>query len=135
MTDASFGVLSPPDPVKANQWAGQIRALIALLVGAGIVGGAWTGVTVEQITNWVTLAMWAAAAAGAAFTSYKSWRAHAEERAVTVASSIASAQHGTPVVVTVTPEGQPNIVTTISPAEQAAAPSVPNVIPQPAPKS
>jgi len=134
MTDINFVAPSPPDPVKATQWAGQIRALIALLAGAGIVGGAWAGVTIEQITNWVTLAMWAAAGAGAVFTSYKSWKAHAAERAITVASAMASVQQGTPVVVTVTPPGEPNIVTAISPKEQADAPSAPNVVPQPAPK-
>ena len=40
MSDAEFNFPTPPDPVRVEQWAGQLRTLIALLAGAGLVGGA-----------------------------------------------------------------------------------------------
>ncbi len=122
MTDTS---LTPPDPTKAAQWAGQIRALLTLLAGAGIVGGAWAGVSVEQITNWVTLAMWAAAGVGAAWASYKSWQDKIKQRQEKVATAMVSAAQGVPLVVSVTPPGVENTVAQVSATEQAAAPTLP----------
>ncbi len=117
--------ITPPDPTKAAQWAGQIRALLTLLAGAGIVGGAWAGVSVEQLTNWVTLAMWATAGAGAAWASYKSWQDKIKQRQEKVATAMVSAQNGTPLIVSVTPPGVENTVARVSVAEQDAAPTVP----------
>jgi hypothetical protein len=131
---AEINLPPPPDPVKVAQWAGQIRALIALLAGAGLIGGVWAGVSAEQVTNALTALLTLAGVAGAAWASFTSWRAKQADRKALVASAVASAQHGAAVVVTVTPPGEPNIATRISPAEQVAAPSVPiNVAPQSAP--
>lgn len=63
----------------------------------------------------------------------KVWQARAA-RTGAVAAAVESARQGTPVTVTVTPVGQPNIATKVSRVEQAAAPTVPaGAIPQPAP--
>jgi hypothetical protein len=124
----------PPDPVKVAQWAGQIRTLIALLAGAGLIGGVWAGVSAEQIANWLTAILTIVGLAGAAWVSVTSWWAKTHDRQVLVASTVASVQAGTPVVVTVTPAGQPNTTTRVSEAERADAPTVPlGTTPQPAP--
>jgi hypothetical protein len=134
MTDATFTPPPPPDPVKVAQWAGQLRTLIALLAGAGLLGGVWAGVTAEQIANWLTAILTVAGLAGAAYAALTSWWAKIQDRKMLVASAKASAQHGTAVVVTETPPGQENTARLISATEQAAAPSVPQgVPPQPAP--
>ncbi len=134
MTDATFTPPPPPDPVKVAQWAGQIRTLIALLAGAGLLGGVWAGVTADQIANWLTAILTVVGLAGAVYAAMTSWWAKIQDRKALVAAAKASAQHGEPVTVTVTPEGMPNVATKISATEQAAAPSVPQGIPpQPAP--
>jgi uncharacterized membrane protein YebE (DUF533 family) len=131
---------APPDPLLAAQWAGQIRTLIALLAGAGVVGGAWVGVSTEQIANALTALMTIAGIVAYGWAAYKSYRDKIAQRAVVVASAQASAEITaktgvvTPVSVVVTPEGMPNVATKISPAEVAQAPSAPmNVPPSPAP--
>lgn len=123
----------PPDPLVAAKWAGQIRTLIAVLAGAGIIGSAWAGVSVEQISSLVTVAMTAISLGAWAWAAYKSWQDKNQARAVLVSSSAASAQKGEPVVITVTPPGQANIATKIPQAEINAAPSIPAGPPQPAP--
>jgi hypothetical protein len=134
MTDATFTPPPQPDPVKVAQWAGQLRTLIALLAGAGLLGGVWAGVTAEQIANWLTAILTVAGLAGAVWAWLTSRWAKIQDRKMLVASAKASAQHGTAVVVTETPPGQENTARLISATEQAAAPSVPQgVPPQPAP--
>lgn len=130
----------PPDPTTIAQWTGQLRTLIALAGGLGL-GGAWLGhITDQEISGDLTaiftvggLALWA----GAAIWSWiAKLRAATAARTSAVASAVQSAQTGTPVVVTVTPPGQPNIATLISPAEVAAAPAVPvGTLPSAAPPS
>jgi hypothetical protein len=114
----------PPDPVKVEQWAGQIRTLVAVLSGAGLLGAAWAGVSTEQIANYLTAILTAAGLAGAAWSAFKSWRQKSMQRSVAVASAVASANAGVPVIVTVTPPGQPNTAASVSSAEIAAAPKV-----------
>lgn len=129
-----FTLPPPPDPTKVAQWAGLARTLVALAAGAGFVGAAWAGVSAEQIANLLTAVLTLAGAAGALWSGIRSWRQKAEQRAINVASSAASAALGQPVTVAVTPAGMPNVVTRISGAEIAAAPSAPlNVAPSPAP--
>ena len=130
----TFTLPQPPDPVKAQQYAGQIRTLIALLAGAGVIGGAWIGVSQEQLVSLVTAAMTLASLVGAAWAAISSWRQKAAARAELAASARESASRGTPVVVTVTPAGEPNALTHISATEAARAPSVPlGATPSPAP--
>lgn len=132
MTD--FNIPPPPNPTKMAQWAGQLRLLIGILAGAGLIGGAWAGVSAEQIANWLTAIMTVGSMAGMAWASYKSWQDKKAQRAALVASAMVSAAAGAPVAVTVTPEGLPNIATQISVREQLAAPIVTaGVTPQPAP--
>lgn len=127
--------IKTPDPVALAQWAGLARTLIAALAGAGLLGAAWAAVSVEQITNILTAVLTLAGVAGAAWSAYKSWQDKRLARVKEVAAAKASAELGSPVTVTVTPEGMPNIATRISAAEQAAAPSVPvDVRPSPAPR-
>jgi hypothetical protein len=122
----------PPDPVKVAQWSGQIRTLIAVLAGVGFGGAALKGISSEQITGWVTAAMTLWGIGAWAWVSWKSWQAKKADRKILVASTVASVKLNTPVAVTVTPEGQPNIATRISTTEQIAAPTVPaDVPPQP----
>lgn len=123
MTD-TFNLPAPPDPVKVAQWAGQLRALLAALAGAGVIGAAWAGVSAEQIANWLTLALMAGSAAAGAYASIKSWQDKRAQRALLVASAVASANTGTPVAVTITPAGMPNVATQISVSEQVRAPKV-----------
>jgi hypothetical protein len=133
MSDA-FPLPPPPDPVKAEQWAGQIRLLIAILAGAGFVGAGWAAVSVEQITNILTSFLTIASLVGTAWASYRSWQQKREQRAKEVASAAASAVLGEPVTVAVTPPGQPNLVSKVSSTEIAQAPFAPlDVAPSPAP--
>ena len=72
----TFTLPQPPDPVKAQQYAGQIRTLIALLAGAGVIGGAWIGVSQEQLVSLVTVAMTLASLVGAAWAAtWAAWAA------------------------------------------------------------
>jgi hypothetical protein len=125
----------PPDPVKVAQWAGQIRALLPFIGGAlASAGIVIPSLTDAQISGYISAAMTAAGIASYAASAVWSWYQKVRDRKMLVASAVASAQHGAAVVVTVTPPGEPNIATRISPAEQVAAPSVPiNVAPQSAP--
>jgi hypothetical protein len=125
----------PPDPVKVAQWTGQIRALLPFVGGAlASAGIVIPSLTDAQISGYISAAMTAAGIASYAASAVWSWYQKVKDRKMLVASAVASAQHGAPVVVTVTPEGQPNVATRVSPAEQAAAPSVPiGVAPQSAP--
>jgi hypothetical protein len=143
MSDAEFNFPTPPDPVKVEQWAGQVRTLIALLAGAGLVGGAWAGVSAQQIANVLTAVLTLGGLAAGAWASFSSWRqkAAAEKAAregavaAAVASATLSANAGQaiPVTVTVTPPGQENVATKVSPAEVAVAQTVPaDVQPRPA---
>lgn len=129
-----FNFPAPPDPTKIAQWAGQIRTLVAVLAGAGVLGGIWAGVSAEQIANWLTAILTVAGLVGAAWSSIKSWEDKKTARATAVASAAASAELGRAVTVAVTPPGQANVVSEVSAAEVAAAPSAPlNVMPSPAP--
>ncbi len=113
----------PPDPVKAAQYAGLVRVLLPAIGGLmGIIGIAAPSFTDAQITAYVQLAM---TVGGMLIAGYWSWQQKKQARAKEVASAVASAQAGAPVTVTVTPATQPNIVTPITRAELAAAPSVP----------
>ena len=59
------------------------------------------------------------------------WLARGRE----VAAAVTSAERRTPVTVTVTPPGEPNVAVRVSAAEQNAAPDVPiNQAPLPAPR-
>ncbi len=134
MTDTTLP--PPPDPVKVAQYAGQIRAFLSLiggvLAGLGIVLPTFTD---AQINGYVSAAMIIMGLVSYGIAAFKSWQAKTADRQALVASAKASAQHGTAVVVTVTPPGQDNVATKISATEQATAPSVPiGVSPQPAPK-
>ncbi len=127
----------PPDPVKVAQWAGQARALVTLfggvLAGVGIVLPAFTD---TQLSGYITAGMTLVGLASYAAAAVHSWRQKTADRAITVASAVASAESGTPVVVSVTPVGQPNIATRVSATEVASAPVVPSgVAPQPAPSA
>jgi hypothetical protein len=134
MTDASYNP-PPPDPVWVQQRAGQIRTLIAFAGGAlgGTAGAAMMGLSVEQIGAFITTVMTLMSLGSAAWSSIKSWRQKSADRALMVASANASALVGLPVVVTVTPPGQANIVTRVSDAEVSAAPSAAlnNIVPPP----
>lgn len=136
MSDGHFNFPTAPDPVAVAQWAGLARTLIAALAGAGILGGAWAAVSAEQIANLLTALLTVGGAlvtTGVAFWSM--WQKR-QARRLEVASAVASAEIGTPVVVTVTPEGMPNVATRVSATEAAAAPSVPaGVTPSPAPRA
>jgi hypothetical protein len=129
----------PPDPVKVAQWVSTGLSILKAAAGAGLVGTAWAAsVSPEKMTAFITFLMYAMSVAALVVGWLGSlWQRHLEAvaaRKVLVASAVASAQHGAPVVVTVTPTGEPNIATRISPAEQVAAPSVPlGVAPQSAP--
>ena len=90
----TFTLPQPPDPVKAQQYAGQIRTLIALLAGAGVIGGAWIGVSQEQLVSLVTAAMTLASLVGAAWAAISSWRQKAAARAELAASARESASRG-----------------------------------------
>ena len=120
---------APPDPVYVAQWTGQIRTIVALAGGIGI-GGAWLQhITDAQISNDVTAMITVLGLVSYAVAAFYSWKqkrdaataAHTEK----VASAVASANAGMPVVVTVTPPGQPNIATAVSPLEAARAPKAP----------
>ena len=127
----------PPDPVKMAQIAAVAKNVLSMLVGAGVLGAVWAGVSVEQITNWLTAALTLAGLVGGAYSMFRSWRRPIEQRAVLVASTVASVEQGQPVSVTVTPGNLPNEAVKISPAEIAKAPAAPplNVAPSPAPKA
>lgn len=138
MSDNPLPRLAAPDPLVAAQWAGLARTLIAALAGAGLLGAAWTAVSLEQLTNYATLLLMLVSAAGGAWSAYRSWRQKAEAAAAArrgeVSAAKASAQIGVPVTVTETPPGHENRAVLITPAEQAAAPSAPvNVMPSPPP--
>ncbi len=137
MTDSSFPPVlpPPPDPVKVAQIAGQIRAFLPLVGGiAAGVGIAIPTFTDAQMTAWIYAAMILAGLGSYAWAAITSWQSKKADRAILVASTKASVQHGQAVVVTVTPPGMANVATAISQTEQRAAPSVPQgVAPQPAP--
>ena len=115
----------PADPVVVAQWAGQIRTLLAALAGMGLIGGVWAGVSAEQIANGMTALLTLMGVAGYAWAAIASAKAKKADRTALVAAAVASANRGEPVAVRVTPEGQPNVATPISVAEQVQAPSVP----------
>lgn len=117
---------APPDPVTVAQWTGQIRTVVALLGGIGL-GGAWLQhITDAQISNDVTTVLTVLGLAAYAIAAFYSWKqkrdAATAARTEKVASAVASANAGVPVVVTVTPPGVPNIATPVSNAEASIAP-------------
>jgi hypothetical protein len=113
------------------------QQILGGLVRTGVASfGAWaaaggvtlTGTQLDQLSGILLML------AAGGWSAIQKWLSQRTNRTALVASAVASAQHGAPVVVTVTPEGQPNVATRVSPAEQAAAPSVPiGVAPQSAP--
>ncbi len=136
MTDPNIPAPPPmPDPTRVAQWAGQIRAIMPLIGGVlGAFGIAIPTLSDAQLSGYISAAMILIGLGMYAWSAYTSWQAKNADRKVLVASTVASVQHGTPVVVTVTPEGQPNVATKVSATEQATAPSVPvGVAPLPAP--
>jgi len=125
-----------PDPLVVAQYAGLARTLIAALAGAGILGGAWAAVSAEQIANLLTAFLTVGGALMTAGVALWSMWQKRQARRGEVASAKASAEIGAPVIVTVTPEGMPNVATRVSAIEVAAAPSVPaGVTPSPAPRT
>ena len=108
---------------------GLVRGVVGIASGFGF---AWaTSVSGDQITM-VATAIVAVGMLG--WSMYQKIADIRANRRTAVASAVASAQHGVPVVVTETPPGQPNVATKISATEQAAAPSVPQGTPlSPAP--
>ncbi len=138
MTDSAFPPFPTPDPVAVAQWASLGRHALTLGGGAlaafGISLPTWlASITDPQLNIIVSAAMFfcggGMALVGVLKGRWDKWQA----RRVLVASTIASVQQGSPVALTVTPDGLPNDLTHISATEQAAAPRVPNVAPQPAP--
>lgn len=108
---------------------GLVRTAIAAFGAWAAAGGVvLTGTQLDQLSGVVlilVMGLWSAA---------QKWIAAQASRTAQVSAAVASAEHGTPVVVTVTPEGMPNVATKISATEQAAAPAVPaGVPPQPVP--
>lgn len=133
MSDSPFP--KPPDPVVVAQWAGLARTLIAALAGAGMLGGVWASVSAEQIANLLTAVLTVGGAgAWAAVAVWSMWQKRQARRGE-VASAVASAEIGRPVIVTETPVGVPNIATRVSATEAAAAPSVPAGVTNPAPRA
>lgn len=144
MIDDTSPLPPPVDPLMVSQWAGLIRTLIAVLAGAGILGGVWSSVSAAQIANTLTAFLTvggALMAAGSAFWSWRQKLAQAKaqrkaEVAAAVASAALSANAGRPIPVTVTetPPGQENVATKVSVADAAKAVPVPvDVEPRPAP--
>jgi hypothetical protein len=108
---------------------GLVRTAIAAFGAWAAAGGVvLTGTQLDQLSGAaLILAM-------AGWSAVQKWIAAQTSRTAQVAAAVASVEKGSPVVVTVTPEGQPNVATKISATEQAAAPSVPmSTPPQPAP--
>ena len=140
--------LLPPtaDPTQMAIWAGQIRLVIGMLAGAGLLGAGWAAVSAQDITNFLTIALMIASPLAAVVTGlWSKWqkqKAAGAARTTAVASAVASANAtqaaGMPVAVTVgaAPPGVPHDVeaTHISDAEQAATPlPSPNLLIMPAP--
>jgi hypothetical protein len=118
MTDVS-PIPAPPDPVRVAQYVSTGLSILKAAAGAGIVGTAWaSSVSPENMTAFVTFVMYGISIAGLVAGWLGSlWQHHLQAvaaRKTLVASAVASAQSGAPVVVTVTPPGQPNIVTPVS---------------------
>lgn len=135
----NFNPPAPPDPTTVEQWAGQVRTLVAVLSGI-FAGVAWLHqITDAQITGYVTFGLTIASLAGWAWAGIKSWQSKqlkaAEERKLQVASAVASANAtmatgvATPVTVSVvqkTPPGLPDVgaAAFVSSIEVAMAPKV-----------
>ncbi len=113
---------------------GLVRGVVQIASGLGFT---WAlTVSGDQITMATT------AAAMLATLGWSSWQKIAairDARLAEVAAAKASAQatmatgKPTPVTVTVTPEGQPNIAVPVSAVEMAQAPAVPPLVVSPAP--
>lgn len=106
-----------------------IRGLVQIASGFGFT---WAlAVSGDQITMATTAA---AMLATLLWSAWQKVQAVKTARLETVAAAKASAALGQPVIVTVTPPGQPNVVTKISATEIAQTPSAPlDVPPKPAP--
>ena len=129
-----------PDPVVAAQWTGVARHVLTygggMLSGLGFVMPSWLGgltdpqlnVIISGIMFFSGLGMF-----GVIRSKIDKWR----NRQEMVATAMLSARQGEPLVVTVTPPGQPNTVASVSGKEQAEAPTVPANAPieQPSPAS
>jgi len=97
-----------------------------LIAGAlATMGVTLPSLTDTQISGYVYAVMYFGAIGLYAWSAIWSWRQKTAARAKEIAAAVASAEHGVPVVVTVTPPGEPNIATRVSATEAAAAPSVP----------
>ncbi len=108
---------------------GAVRSLVAMAAGYMAAKGiALTGSQTDTIIG----ALMILGTVG--WSGLQKVWASSASRSIAVASAVASVEHGVPVTVTVTPEGQPNVATRVSGAEAAAAPAVPiDVPPTPAP--
>lgn len=140
MSDNAFPIRAP-DPVAVAQLAGLFRHALTFGGGAlsafGVSMPAWlAGMSDPEITVIVSAGMFfggcAATVLGLLMSRWDKWRTRQRE----VAGSVASAEGGVPVTVTVTPVGVPNEAVRISATEARAAPSVPaGVSPSPAPRA
>jgi hypothetical protein len=130
-----------PDPLAVAQWASVGRH--ALTYGGGFLSAfglampSWLGSLSDPQINLIVSGVLffgglAMAGIGVVRGRIDKWRAQRK----LVASVDQSAMRGEPVVVTVTPPGEDNTITRVSPAEIIAAPSVPSdARPLPAPPS
>lgn len=103
--------LVTPDPSKAAIMAGQLHVLLSLLASAGVIGGAWAGMSQDQLANDISAFMIVggvvAGAASSVWSWYKTHWAAQEKHATAVASAEASAvathDAGRPVTVVTAP--------------------------------
>lgn len=129
-----------PDPLVAAQWAGVVRHALTYGGGAlsalGVAMPSWlSGLSDPQLNLIVSAVIFfgglGMGVVGFVMSQIDKRRARGRE----VAAAITSVEKGTPVTVTVTPSGQPNIATKISADELNKAPTVPfETKPQPAPR-
>src|SRR6185295_9154491 len=108
-----------PDPVVAAQWASVARHALTygggLLSAFGIAMPAWlSGLSDPQLNVIISGVLFFGGLGmlgiGVIRARYDKWKTRQE----TVASVMVSAQQGVPLVVTVTPPGQPNTVAAVS---------------------
>lgn len=108
MSDPQLPIVTP-DPTKVAIMASQLHMLLSILSGAGLIGGAWAGMSQDQLANdisaFLVVGGVVAGAASSMWSWYKTHWVAQEKHATAVASAVASAQAtqdaGRPVAVTV----------------------------------
>jgi hypothetical protein len=89
-------VPSTPNAASITIAAGQIRALLGVLAGMGVLGGVWASVSADQIATILTAVLMLGGLAAGGVASIWSWWQKIEAAKADHAGSVASANSGKP---------------------------------------